>query len=376
MTEKMSERFPRSYRVLEQGVAEGVAPGFVAGIWQQSEPESFETAAVGLRRLALKGLSALSMESRTVFDLASVTKVFSTATLAGVLVDRGWLSWETPLQSLLPEYRYPDILLKHLLSHTAGLPAWGPLWEKMRKHFLPRPLHLVSVSDRQKEMRKLVFALKPEKPPGQVTLYSDISFLLLGFALEEVTQMPLDQAVSAFVWKPMGLHGAFYNRTTIEVSRARREDVAATEDCPWRGGILQGQVHDDNCWAMGGYAGHAGAFASAQDVLRFSAKLMTGFLRPKTLQEMWTRMPMPVGCERTLGWDTPSGAEPAFTNHFSPRSVGHLGYTGTSLWIDPERGLAVTLLSNRVHPTRENSLIKAFRSRFHEALWHDLDSNA
>ena len=384
MTRKMSEQFPRSYKVLEQGVVEGVAPGFVAGIWQKSDPDFFEIAAVGQRRLALRGLSALPMETHSIFDLASVTKVFATATLAGVLVDRGWLTWETPLQSLVPEYRHPQILIKHLLSHTAGLPAWAPLYEKMREHFLPRPLISVSVLDRQKQMRKFVCEIQPEKAVGEVALYSDISFLLLGFALEAVIQMPLDVAVRKFVWDAMDLtkkgSGPFYHHTVQESflghKKARglslNEAVAATEDCPWRGGVLQGEVHDDNCWSMGGYGGHAGAFATAQDVLKFSAHLMAGFLSPKTQTEMWTRMP---GFDRTLGWDTPSGAEPAFTKHFSPGVVGHLGYTGTSLWIDPERGLAVTLLSNRVHPSRENTRIKAFRSRFHEALWQDLDSN-
>jgi serine-type D-Ala-D-Ala carboxypeptidase len=371
----MSSKFQRAYQTLAQGVAEGVAPGFVAGVWQASEPEHFEIAALGQRRLASSRMLAQPMERDTVFDLASVSKVFGTATLAGVLVDRGWIRWNTPLQAFLPAYPHPQIELRHLLSHTAGLPAWFPLFERLRAQYPLQSIHRVPVRERQQFMRKLVLAIEPDKPVDQVAVYSDISFLLLGFALEEATQMPLDEAVKCHVWEPMGLSSARYVRTTQDIEQARKAEVAATEDCPWRGGVLQGQVHDDNCWAMGGYAGHAGAFADAQDVLRFAARLMGGFLSRRTLQALWTRVEIPPGCDRTLGWDAPSGPEPAFTNHFSKFSVGHLGFTGTSLWIDPERQLAVTLLSNRVHPSRENVLIKPFRARFHQALFEDLHPN-
>ncbi|MBC7692771.1 MAG: beta-lactamase family protein [Methylotenera sp.] len=368
--------FPVAFKTLQDGVAEGVAPGFVAGVWQAAGPQggTHDLVAVGNRRLTSASLLAQPMEVNTVFDLASVTKVMGTATLAAVLVDRGWITWETPLQALVPEYRFPEIRLKHLLSHTAGIPAWFPLFEKIRAHYPLKSIHQVPVSERQKLMRKLVTDIPPEHPVGKVAVYSDLSFLLLGFALEEATGMPLDRAVMDFVFRPMGLATAHYVRTTQSVESARNPRVAATEDCPWRGGVVQGQVHDDNCWAMGGYAGHAGAFADAADVLKFSVALMKGFVSPCTLHKLWTRVDEPVGCDRTLGWDTPSGSEPSFTKRFSPLSVGHLGFTGTSLWIDPDRQLAVTLLSNRVHPTRENTLIKAFRGRFHEALWQDLKS--
>jgi CubicO group peptidase (beta-lactamase class C family) len=170
----------------------------------------------------------------------------------------------------------------------------------------------------------------------------------------------------------MGLPGAEFRRVTRGVEESRIEEAAATENCPWRGGVLQGQVHDDNCWAMGGYAGHAGAFGAVRDVPQFSAELSTRFLSRETLQAAWTRVSEPPGCERTLGWDTPSGQDPAASSLFSPRSVGHLGFTGTSLWIDPDAGLAAALLSNRVHPSRENAGIKPFRARFHRALREDL----
>jgi serine-type D-Ala-D-Ala carboxypeptidase len=361
--------FPLTWAVLRDGLVQGVAPGFVAGLWQMDKPDRLLVAALGHRRIVP---SKLPMEDSTVFDLASVSKVFATATLAALCVDRGVIRWDTSLQSLLPGYRDPDVQLAHLLSHTAGFPAWSPLWVHLRSMFAPRPLHTISVEDRQREMLNLVLAVEREAVPGERVLYSDISFLLLGFALERALTMPLDQAVGELVWKPMGINGAFYRRVDRDVYSGRLESVAATEECPWRGGILQGQVHDDNCWAMGGFGGHAGAFATADDLLRFSARLVGGFLSRQTLQAAWSRTSRPAGCDRTLGWDTPSPVGSSAGKAFSARSVGHLGYTGTSLWIDPEAGPAAVLLSNRVHPTRDNIRIRALRPRFHDALRADL----
>jgi CubicO group peptidase (beta-lactamase class C family) len=167
----------------------------------------------------------------------------------------------------------------------------------------------------------------------------------------------------------MGVH-ATYHRTTRAPSFTR-PDTAATELSPWHGAILEGQVHDENCWSMGGYSGHAGAFGRIEDVLRFSGQLLNGFLTPATLRAMWTRVTEPAGCERTLGWDTPSGPESSSGRYFSDATVGHLGFTGTSLWIDPEARLAVGLLSNRVHPTRDNIAIRQFRPLFHNAIRSD-----
>jgi CubicO group peptidase (beta-lactamase class C family) len=376
LDELSPERFPLTWAKLREGLAEGVAPGMVAGLWLRDEPARARVAALGFRRTKP---TSQPMEVSTVFDLASVTKVFATATLAAALVDRGWLSWDTPLRAFFPELPEHGITLSHLLAHTAGFPAWEPLWQRMRERFAGRELSTAPIPERQRAMRELVFAVKPEARPGERMVYSDICFLLLGFALESATGMPLDLAVERFLWQPMGIRGAFFTRVNRGIEEGRLEHVAATEDCPWRGSVLQGQVHDDNCWAMGGYAGHAGAFADVSTLLDFVRALFDGFLSPATLRAMWTRVSPPLGppgCERTLGWDSPSGAEPSAGRFFPPlRTVGHLGFTGTSLWIDLEAGLAVALLSNRVHPTRENGLFKPYRSRFHEALRRDLGAS-
>jgi len=221
-------------------------------------------------------------------------------------------------------------------------------------------------------MRDLVFAVRPEQQPGMRVLYSDISFLLLGFLLENLLGLSLDHAIERWVWHPMGITGASFRRVSQSPQLEIDPLVAATEQCPWRGAILQGQVHDDNCWAMGGFAGHAGAFARVQDVLQFARGLGLGFLSPQVLSAFWKRVTLPVGCERTLGWDTPSLGKSSAGTLFSQASVGHLGFTGTSLWIDPQAEVAVCLLTNRVHPSRDSLLIREFRPQFHDAVRLDL----
>ncbi|MEK6704409.1 MAG: serine hydrolase domain-containing protein [Bdellovibrionota bacterium] len=366
------DAYPLTWQVLRSGVETGVAPGVVAGLWSKKEPDCFFIAALG-NRCVLP--AAMPMLPDTVFDLSSVSKVFGTATLAAMLVERKWIDWDTEIGSFFQQYLRSGIRVRHLLGHTAGFSAWEPFWQKMRHVLSVERIERVPVEERQRAMRDVVLNLKLLGRPGEHCVYSDISFLILGFVLEEVTQMPLDRAVKTMLWDSMGIEGAFYKRVTKSVNEDTLDVAAATENCPWRGGVLQGQVHDDNCWAMGGYGGHAGAFASAREILHFSKRLMMGFLTKETLNAMWSRIPEPPGCERTLGWDTPSGSDSATGRSFSPSSVGHLGFTGTSLWIDPGAEIAVVLLTNRVHPSRDNMKIKGFRPRFHDALRDDLARN-
>jgi len=362
--------FPRTWDFIRAGVEEGVAPGIVAGFAEASRPGEIYVAHFGKRRI-FPTVEVLHAE--TIFDLASLSKVIATTALVAALVDRGWLDFETPVSAFFPNY-FPGkkIQIKHLLSHTAGFVAVLPFFEMLEIEFKPSTLTQVSVEQRQKKMRELVFKIAPETQPGERTLYSDISFLILGFVLESLTGKPLDQAVQTYVWNPMGARGFAYHRVTKDAEQGRIDGIAATEDSAWRGGVLQGQVHDDNTWAMGGYAGQAGVFGSIRDVLFFASRLLNGYFSTTTTRAMWTRFS--PNSSRTLGWDTPSGPETS-ARGFSPNAVGHLGYTGTSLWIEPERGLSVALLTNRVHPSRENWKIKEFRPKFHEILRAEIDSS-
>ncbi|MBI2712656.1 MAG: beta-lactamase family protein [Bdellovibrio sp.] len=365
--------FPRTCEVLQEALTQGVSPGFGVGVWKASEPHLLWSLAKGNRRSVP---SPQVMEGTTLFDLSSLTKVFATAMLTAVLVERGWLSWDTPVAAVLPHFRHSEIRVSHLLSHTAGFSNCSPFWERLREEFNSKTLFEIPVYRRQEAMKALVLAENPVSGPGEKILYSDISFLLLGFLLESVVQTPLDEAVQRFVWNPMGITGASFRRVNCSASVGIDLNAAATEECPWRGAVLQGQVHDDNCWAMGGYGGHAGAFGGVLDLAQFIRSIFGGFLSASVVEQMWrpisgTLLPSD-GNFRTLGWDMPSPQGSSSGSLFSKRSVGHLGFTGTSLWIDPEARLGVILLSNRVHPNRENILIRKFRPKFHDAVRLDL----
>ena len=367
------EEFPKTWTTLQQGLADGVAPGFAAGFWSAADAGRYRRMVVGNRRL-LPSVQPLLID--TPFDLASVAKVFATASLASALVEHGKLNWETPVAELLPGYADPEIRIRHLLSHTSGLVWWVPLWEQLRDHFAPRVLCDVAISEREAETRRRVLAIPRDRAIGEAAVYSDVGFWLLGYALEAAAGLPYAQAVEKWVWRPMGVRRAYYAPVDRDVQAGRVDTVAATEDSAWRGGILQGQVHDDNAWAMGGTAAHAGVFADIDDVMRLSASWLESFVSERVRAESWAEVHPPRESTRTLGWDLPSGDAPSLGRYFSRRSVGHLGFTGTSLWLDPEARMGVALLSNRVHPSRDNIAIRVFRGKFHDALAEDLQAIA
>lgn len=366
------EKFPETFRVLHQALGEKITPGFALGVWRAKTPHQFLIGSLGKSRLLP---SENLTTDDTIYDLASLTKVLATSSLAMQAVQRGWLRWEDPVVQFLPDFPYRDTRIFHLLSHTSGLPSWCPFHEQLRKFFgKSEDLYLVPVAQRLKKVRELALSVQREAKPGEQWKYSDVGYILMYFILEEIFQLPFDLALESMVWSPMHLHGLYFREVNRAVKWSRTKNVAATEDCPWRKGILQGQVHDDNCWAMGGVSGHAGVFGRVYDVLFFVRQIFGGFFDPKVLQESWA----PVsGAEHTVGgWMVPSSSgRRSCGDLFSSQSVGHLGFTGCSLWIDLDAELAVTLLSNRVHPKRDEKNaedFRRFRPKFHDAIREDL----
>ena len=225
--------------------------------------------------------------------------------------------------------------------------------------------------------------------PGERFLYSDLGFMLLGEAVERLSGKPLDRFCRDEMFTPMQLSSTFF----VDLSRSSGEtcpapvpaiaaaEIAATEDCPWRRKILCGEVHDDNAYAMGGIAGHAGLFSSAPDVhrfIRFLGRCRDGaepdFLPAAVVREfLEAERPLP-GQTHVLGWDTPSPEGSSSGRYFSARTVGHLGFTGTSIWWDLERDVHVVFLTNRVHPSRDNDAIRQFRPLVHDAVMEALGS--
>jgi CubicO group peptidase (beta-lactamase class C family) len=226
-----------------------------------------------------------------------------------------------------------------------------------------------------------VAADAPEVRPGSRALYSDLNFILLDWILERVNGRPSNALFSEWLAQPLSLASLFFVdlKSPVEAVRARQgHNFAATERCPWRGRTLIGEVHDDNTYAMGGVSGQAGLFGTIEDVGAAADAWLASFLRgggvfePSLVRQFWHRSDVP-GSTRALGFDTPSPTASQAGGHFGPNTVGHLGFTGTSLWIDPDRELIVALLTNRIHPTRENDTIKQFRPVLHERvaeLWH------
>jgi CubicO group peptidase (beta-lactamase class C family) len=303
----------------------------------------------------------------TVFDLASLTKVIATTTLAMRAVDDGVLALDDPLASRLPEWRgadRQDVTIRDALAHASGLPAYLPFFRDHtgRAEFEPAICHVPL-----------------EYAPRSQAIYSDLGFILLGFVLHDV------RSGAAGRLDPSTTLAAQFRRLASYLSpkplafnppRPWREHTAPTEIDPWRGRLLVGEVHDENCWALGGAAGHAGLFGTAAAVGAFARAALRTIrgdrilAQPDTFREFIRRTSVP-GSSRALGWDTMLPTSSCGTR-MSTTAIGHTGFTGTSLWIDWEQDVYVVLLTNRVHPTRENNKLKGIRPAFHDAVMEEL----
>lgn len=335
--------FERAWEVLREGVAAHAFPGAAAAIIVGNDQFG---GAVG--RLTYEEESAY-VSHDTIYDLASLTKVAATTSMAMALYERGALALETPACEFVPEFPHARVTLRHLLEHSSGLPAYAKLYER---------------TSGKDEMVRAACALSPEAEPGTRAEYSDIGFIVLGAALERIAGMTLDVFCARELFAPAGMRKACFN-PAAEI----RCWIPPTEiDREYRHRVVQGEVHDENASAMGGVAGHAGLFGSAIDVAAFARALLGDSLFKGGTTELFTRRASsPAGTSRALGWDTPSPPSQS-GKYFGPRSFGHLGFTGTSLWIDPDRDLAIVLLTNRTWPDRQSQLIKQIRPRFHDAV--------
>jgi CubicO group peptidase (beta-lactamase class C family) len=310
------------------------------------------------------GAAAVNPETR--FDIASLTKPWATAMLAMRAEEKARLDLERPVSEYLPAFGRPERLtVRQLLAHTSGLPAWLPLFQEVAgKGWFDAEVADFYVSQ--------IAATPLLQAPGEKRIYSDLGFILLGFILEAVHGRKLDALFFEEVARPLGLTATGFNplRAQPPVSADR---IAATEACPWRGRILQGEVHDDNAFALGGVAGHAGLFSTAADLEKWVHALFfvwegkSGLVRPSTLKRYLGAEVFPK-----LGWDTVSPGESQAGKYFSEAAVGHLAFTGCSLWLDLADQKYIILLSNRVHPSRENEAIKTFRPKIHDLLVESL----
>jgi CubicO group peptidase (beta-lactamase class C family) len=356
-------RFAAAYRVVDDAIAARAFPGCAFGVLAGGEVLLRDARG----RFTYEPDSPI-VEPGTVFDLASVTKVVATTAAAMLLYQRGQLQLETPLADLLPEFAagraHNDPALKitlgHLLAHNSGLPGYVEFYRTAST-----PANLLCECLR----------LPLEAAPGTRAVYSDPGFILLGKALEAILQESLASWTQREVFQPLGLSQTGYCPVGPDV----QSGIPPTEQDTWfRHRIIQGEVQDENAWLLGGVAGHAGVFSGVPDLLRFAAAVLGGPLEKadggaganlfehETVEVFAKRQP-PEGSSRALGWDTPSPVSQA-GRHFSPHSIGHLGYSGCSLWIDLDAAVAVVLLTNRTWPDRKSQLIREVRPAFHDAV--------
>lgn len=349
----MTAEFPATRRVLDDALADGAFPAATIEVGRMAGPIWAESFG---RLTSDVGSPAATID--TVFDLASLTKVIATTSLILRLVRANRLSWDAPLSSLLGGWSEGDrsqIQIRHLLDHSAGLAGHARFWEAARGRL---------------EIEAAIASLPLERVPGTASVYSDLGFMLLGFVTSDLAGRPLDEAFASLA-TDLRLEEISYRPPDRWLSR-----TAPTELDPWRGRLIRGEVHDENAAALDGVAGHAGLFGTAPAVGRFARVVLRSFREPTAvatpsqMRHVATRTGVP-GSSRALGWDTMLPSSSCGTR-MSPTAIGHTGFTGTSLWIDWERDLYVTLLTNRVHPTRKNDRIVAVRPRVHDAVAKDL----
>lgn len=353
--QRQDGQFQRAFDVLRSGIQQRAFPGAAVAIAHQG------------KLIAHKGLGHFTYEvaspavtAETVYDLASVTKVIATTTACMILYDRGLFKLDQPLVELLPGFAESDaeqkdarrqVTLRMLLAHSSGLPAYVKLFQTTHS---------------KDELLRQALRVPLTAAPGTRAEYSDIGFILLGETLQKLSGEPLDQFCRREVFAKLGLAHTCFNPPADQ----KLEIPPTEDDRTFRHRLIQGEVNDENASVMGGVAAHAGCFSTVLDVSVFAHCILQGgtpLVKKETLEIFTRRQDTPAGTSRALGWDTPS--QPSQSGrYFSSRSYGHLGYTGTSLWIDPDRQLSVTLLTNRTWPDRGSQSIKQIRPVFHDAV--------
>ncbi len=357
--ERSEAKLQRAYDVLNQAVADHAFPGGVLAVGYKDE--------LIVREFGRQTYDAKSpaVNVDTIYDAASLTKPVVTATLVAMQVEAGRIGLDLPVARYIPEWNdgpNPDwrkaVTIRNLLTHSSGLPAH-------KDYFLA--LHS------KREFIAAICREPLEYAPGTKTVYSDLGFILLGEILERATGKTVDQLAHEQIFAPLDMANTMFNPQKNFLSR-----ISPTEnDKTYRKQLVQGAVHDENAFAMGGVAGHAGLFSTASDLAVFCQMLLNGGiyghhrLMTRATISQFTAPQAVAGNARTLGWMTPT-PNSSSGRYFSTHTFGHLGFTGTSIWIDPDRQLFVILLTNRVYPTRENDKIAAVRPAVHDAVIESL----
>src|SRR5688572_103455 len=333
-------------------------------------PGAFAVVGSGDSVLAQFGVGTLDWapsprpDEHTLWDMASLTKVVGMTSAMMQLTEAGKVDLDAPVQRYVAEFRGPHkerVTVRHLLTHSSGLPAWRPLYKE---------------TDAPAAARALAIATDLDTVPGVRMVYSDLGAIILGVVVERVSGEALDAYLSRHVFGPLRMTSTQYIPPPALLPR-----IAPTEYDPWRQRHIRGEVHDENAYSLGQVSGHAGLFSTGHDVARLARMYLEGgsldgarIVSPETIRRFTTVQDSTVS-NRALGWETPNGTNSAGRLMKRP-AFGHTGFTGTSIWIDPSRDLFVVLLTNRVNPTRQNPRISGVRTSLADAVVRVLDRGA
>src|SRR5579885_153914 len=359
-TKHQDERFADAFQEVHNWIQKKAFPGAVLAVGQHGKLVAWK--AFGRMEYSP---GAARMRKNTIFDLASLTKVTATTTAAEILYDRKQLDLDAPVTRYIPEFAgtpgHDAILVRNLLSNSSGLNPHYLLWER---------------ANSREGIMHLVYTMPMDFKPGEKMQYRDYNLILVGEIVYRITGQRLDHFVEKNVFKPLKMKDTGFNPSRKLLSR-----IPPTEqDNVLRHELVHGAVHDENAFLMGGVSGHAGLFSSAHDLailaqMYLNRGIYNGkrIVSAETLRLFMQRQSTPPGTSRALGWDTP--AKGSFPGDLaSPRAIIHTGFTGTSIYIDPDRDAFIVLLTNRVNPTRNNNLINKARPAIHTAVLKILDS--
>ncbi len=356
---RKGSRFEKAIQILQRGIAEHAFPAAVFSITRDGD-----ILATGSLGSFTYDQHSPQVRPETVFDLASLTKVLATTAMTMKLYETQRLGLDQRVGEIVPEViagdlgadlRRSQITLRMLLGHSSGLPAYVRLFESARS---------------REQLLTAAYRVPLEADPDGRAEYSDIGFIILGEALSRISSEALNVFCQREIFSVLGM-----DHTTYLPPKEWREKIPPTlEDRDFRHRVIQGEVHDENACVMGGIAGHAGIFSSIEDVSKFALSMLgfgPGLFRKETIRLFTQQQTIPADTSRALGWDTPSAPSQS-GKHFSPHSFGHLGFTGTSLWIDAERRISIALLTNRTWPAARNQAIKQVRPAFYDAVMEEL----
>ncbi len=361
-------------RALDKAIDAAEIPGAVVLARIRRDGAVIEHCSV--RGLASSRPERIAMARETVFDLASLTKVLATTTAFMRLVEQGVVALDDPVAKVLPNFaeREKDaVTFRHLLTHSSGLRPLRDFYEPLRERENKTGERMLTTPAAKAWVIDSICRSALVHAPGEAGVYGDLDFITLGAAVEQLVAKPLDEHCAETFYAPLGLTSMRFLPLARELGDAERRTIAATENCPIRDKIMWGEVHDPNAWAIGGVAGHAGLFANADDVLKFGQTLIdvwhgrsNAFPRAR-LAEFATRQNLPAGSDWALGWDTPAAQGSSAGKLFSRASIGHLGFTGTSLWVDLDAECVVALLTNRIHLVVKRSKF-SLRAEIHDLV--------